>query len=295
VLVSVLLAAQYRCVPVNSNVRAHKRMVALEAFPLDTAEDIRRFERCLDDYMSLKTNGGGVAHFSLAEAFGELQGDPDGPRIFAALIDVRISLALLFCDSIALGREANKTMPQALERVGKLTESQAFEIRMEMHRYANSFILRFRSLWDKFMGLLVLRFAPQDYERFASSKSKKAAFRKIMAHHSILPDGFVSTAEGLIQKFDDSHRTPEAHGTGTLRKKSFAWNSHTESPPMALLGYWNFMNEVAHVLGECLIRARGSASLLLGKESRMRPNKSIDTDVLSAGFASLLSAGHLQR
>jgi hypothetical protein len=48
-------------------------------------------------------------------------------------------------------------------------------------------------------------------------------------------------------------------------------------------------------LEECLIRARGSASLLLGKESRMRPNKSIDTDVLSAGFASLLSAGHLQR
>jgi hypothetical protein len=27
----------------------------------------------------------------------------------------------------------------------------------------------------------------------------------------------------------------------------------------------------------------------------MRPNMSIDTDVLSAGFAGLLSAGHLQR
>jgi len=27
----------------------------------------------------------------------------------------------------------------------------------------------------------------------------------------------------------------------------------------------------------------------------MSPNKSIDTDVLSAGFTGLLSAGHLQR
>jgi hypothetical protein len=27
----------------------------------------------------------------------------------------------------------------------------------------------------------------------------------------------------------------------------------------------------------------------------LRPNKSIDTDVLPAGFARLLSAGHLQR
>jgi hypothetical protein len=224
-------------------------MVALQAFPLDTVDGIRRFERCLDEYVGAQTNGAGVAHFSLATAFGELQEDPLGGKLFAALTDVRISLALLCCDTIALGRNANRTMPQALPNAGELTESQAFEIRMEIHRHANSFILRFRSLWDKFMGLLVLRFAPQDYERFASSKSKKAAFRKIMAQHSILPDGFMGTAEGLIRKFDDSHRTPEAHGTGTLRKSSFSWGSHEESPPMALLGYWNFLNEVAHVIG----------------------------------------------
>jgi hypothetical protein len=224
-------------------------MVALEAFRLDSADDIRRFERCLDQYVDAKTNGAAVAHFSLAEAFAGLQGDPDGARIFAALTDIRISLALLLCDSIALGRETNKTMPQALADAGNLTESQAFEIRMEIHAHANSFVLRLRSLWDKFMGLLVLRFASQEYERFAASKSKKAAFRKIMAQHSIMPDGFVSTVEALIQKFDDTHRTAEAHGTGTLRKSSFSWEAHTESPPMALLGYWNFVNEIAHIVG----------------------------------------------
>lgn len=99
------------------------------------------------------------------------------------------------------------------------------------------------------MGVMVLRFASQDYERFASSKSKKAAFRKIMAQHPSIPGGFVFKAESLIQKFDDTHRTPEAHGTGTLRKSSFSWSVHSESPPIALLGYWNFVNEVAHVLG----------------------------------------------
>lgn len=224
-------------------------MVAIEAFPLNSAGDIGRFERCLDDYVSVKTSGAGVAHFSLENAFVDLLSDPDGARIFAALTDIRISLALLFCDVHALGREVNKTMPDALEKLGPLAESQAFEIRMEMHRHANSFILRFRSLWDKFMGLLVLRFAPQEYERFASSKSKKAAFRKIMEQLAILPDDFVSTAEGFIQKFDDTHRTPEAHGTGTLRKSSFSWQTHADSPPMALLGYWNFLNAVAHVVG----------------------------------------------
>ena len=224
-------------------------MVSLETFPLDTADDIRRFERCLDNYVKVQTNGANVAHFSLAEAFDDLQGQPHGGRMFAALTDLRISLALLYCDSIALGREANRTMPDALEKAGQLSESQAFEIRMEIHCHANSFILRFRSLWDKFMGLLVLRFAAQDYDRFANSKSKKAAFRKIMAQHGILPEGFVSTAEGLVQKFDDTHRTPEAHGTGTLRKSSFAWTAHADSPPMALLGYWNFLNELMHVIG----------------------------------------------
>lgn len=224
-------------------------MVDLEAFTLGSADDICRFERCLDEYVNAKTKGAAVTHFSLVEAFAELQGDPDSGRIFAALTDIRISLALLLCDSIALGREMNKTMPQVLAKSGQLTESQTFEIRMDIHAHANSFILRFRSLWDKFMGLLVLRFAPQEYERFASSKSKKAAFRKIMSQHPIMPDGFVLTVEGLIQKFDDTHRTAEAHGTGSLRKSSFSWEAHTESPPMALLGYWNLVNEIAHIVG----------------------------------------------
>lgn len=224
-------------------------MVALDSFPLNSADDIQRFECCLDEYVDAKTNGFAVAHFSLVEAFAVLQGDPDGARIFAALTDIRISLALLMCDSFSLGREMNKTMPQVLAKAGQLPESQAFAIRMEIHAHANSFILRFRSLWDKFMGLLLLRFAPQDYQRFASSKSKKAAFRKIMAQHQIMPDGFVSTAEGLIQKFDDTHRTAEAHGTGTLRKSSLSWNDHTESPSVALLGYWNFLNDIAHIVG----------------------------------------------
>ena len=224
-------------------------MVTLQAFPLDTVDDIQRFEHCLDEYVHAQTNGAAIVHFSLTTAFEELQEDPLGAKLFAALTDVRISLALLNCDSVALGRSLNRTMPQAMPSVGELMQSQAFELRMDIHRHANSFILRIRSLWDKFMGLLVLRFAPQDYERFASSKSKKAAFRKIMAQHSILSDGFAVTAEELIQKFDDSHRTPEAHGTGTLRKSSFTWGSHEESPPIALLGYWNFLNEIAHVIG----------------------------------------------
>ena len=65
-----------------------------------------------------------------------------------------------------------------------------------------------------------------------------------------MPAEFVSTAEQIIQSFDDRLRTPEIHGTGTLRKMSFTWSELEGSPPMALLGYWNFLNEVLHTLGK---------------------------------------------
>lgn len=218
-------------------------MKALETFPLESVEDIRRFERCLDSYAKTKTRGFAVAHFSLAEAFISLQGDPEGGRMFAALVDIRLSLVLLACDAVALGGWANKVMPR------EPTDDQSFEVRMGMHAHGNSFILRFRSLWDKFMGLLILRFAPQEYDRFSSAKSKKAVFRKVMCHHAALPDGFVALAESIVQRFDDTHRTSEAHGTGSLRKTSFAWSNHNDSPPSLLLGYWNFANDVAHNIG----------------------------------------------
>jgi hypothetical protein len=169
--------------------------------------------------------------------------------MFAALVDLRISLALIEQHVLALGKSYNASLPSDGAEPGSIDDAQSFLLRMNIHDHANAFVLRFRSIWDKIMGILVLRFEPSRYESFCSSKSKKASFRKIFAAHPFIPEDFVRTAESIIQSFDDGLRTSEAHGTGTLRKTSFTWIDHQQSPPMALLGYWNFLNEIAHTIG----------------------------------------------
>jgi hypothetical protein len=173
----------------------------------------------------------------------------NGGHLFSALADLRISFALLECDHVALGRVMNKVF--ALEKSGleQLTEQQAFDIRMEIHAHGNSFTLRCRSLWDKLMGILVQHFCPQEYDRFISSKSKKAAFRKIMAKVPALPDGFIESVERFMQGFDDRIRTGEAHGTGSLRKSSFTWGRYEEGVALGLYHYWNFVNHVTLIVG----------------------------------------------
>jgi hypothetical protein len=221
----------------------------LVPFPLGSTSDVETFERHLHTYVKARTGFDSLSHFSLARVHEALLKESSGSRVFAAMVDLRISLALLEQHTIALGRLLNRSIPD--EENKALNESEAsFLARMEIHDHANAFVLRFRSIWDKVMGVLVLRFEPSRYESFINAKSKRAAFRKILPAHPVIPADFVSAAEAIIRAFDDRLRTPESHGTGTLRKTSFTWSEIEASPPIALLGYWNFLNDVMHTLGK---------------------------------------------
>lgn len=233
-------------------------MTQLQAFELSSVEDIDRFEKLLFAYVEREA-AEMPAFFTLVEAYKYLQDDPDGARLFTSLLDIQISIALLWCDVIVLGGQFNRTTPARMaERKSPFPEAEAFRLRMRMHQSANGFVFRFRSLWDKLMGLFVLRFVPERYDWFCSAKSKKAAFRKIMAAHDFLAPGLVETASQLVQGFDDLHRTAEAHGTGTLRKVSFSWTTAEDSPAVKLLGYWNFVCETAHAVGRMFNPSRRS-------------------------------------
>jgi len=222
----------------------------LHPFPINTAEEVGDFEFGLNAYVKSKTGFDSLAHFSLVRVRQALLDDPDGGRLFAAIVDLRISLSLLEQHTIALSKLFNKSIPSEDEETLGLDHQSSFLLRMEIHDHANAFVLRFRSIWDKIMGILVLRLQPDRYDSFCQSKSKKSSFRKIFPSHPVVPVTFVDAAEKIIQSFDDRLRTPETHGTGTLRKVSFTWNELQGSPPMALLGYWNFLNEVVHTLAK---------------------------------------------
>lgn len=97
-------------------------------------------------------------------------------------------------------------------------------------------------MWDKLMGLIILIYAPGDYDAFSNAKSKKRTFTKIAQKHGFAESGFLTNLNELLTRFDNTFRTSEAHGTGTLRKYSFSMESMADNPQIELIGFWNAVN-----------------------------------------------------
>ena len=182
-----------------------------------------------------------LPHISLTSAFDYLSKRDDRNRVFAALLDVQINFLMLWIDSSSVGAAWAAFSPAGNLAGGSILDSPPkFFGKMDIHRYNSSFVLRYRALWDKLMGLLILIQAPAEYDGFYAAKSRKKMFRRIAIrfwdHVSI------DSLTEFLDKFDDSFRTAEAHGTGVLRKSSFTMETLDKNPQLDLLGYWNVIN-----------------------------------------------------
>jgi hypothetical protein len=199
---------------------------------------------------ALAQYGGGIIHISLPDAFSKCQHLNQGTQVFAAIFDIYINAGLLWIDAWELGCTANAEMKLKKSSASALESPELFKLRMNEHRHANSFVFRYRAIWDKIMGLFVLLAEPSRYESYIGAKSRKAAFRKICEKSESFPKDFGEQLSGILTSFDNAFRTPEAHGTGRLRKFTFALGDPIDRPTMELsLKYWNVLNEVLHQLG----------------------------------------------
>ena len=134
------------------------------------------------------------------------------------------------------------------------------------------------------MGILFLLYECQKYENYIKNRSRKSYFVKnaqewpeISVHfrkcltnivrtwliHSEqreaakeiddlnlivpFPDPFLKLLGDVIEMVDDI-RTPEAHGTGFLRKWSLANFPIDKSRDFSLINHWNVANEFMHAL-----------------------------------------------
>lgn len=199
---------------------------------------------------ALAEYGGGIVHISLPDAFSKCQHLSQGAQLFAAIFDIYVNACLLWIDTWELGRTANAEIRLKKSNLSVLENPELFKLRMNEQRYANSFVFRYRAIWDKVMGLLVLLAEPSRYENYVGSKSRKAAFKKISDSSEAFPQDFAESLSKILTSFDNEFRTPEAHGTGRLRKFTFALGDPIDRPTMELsLRYWNILNEVLHQLG----------------------------------------------
>ena len=151
-----------------------------KAFILGSREEVVAFEMMLDSY-STQNFQTSLQHISLVEAYDYLKNRQDGSRVFAAILDLRISLILVFSDIVSMGAVWNRFFSKGkLEGGSVLDNTTKFNGKMDIHRFNTSFVLRYRALWDKVMGLLILMDAPLHYDQFMKAGSRKKEFIKIM-------------------------------------------------------------------------------------------------------------------
>lgn len=220
-----------------------------ESFSLKNREEVESFENLLAQYT--KTRGQlSLSHISLTSVYDALQEREDGGKVFTAILDIQINFMLLYCDSHSVGATWNQLFSKGKFEGGSVLDNPVkFFGKMDIHRFNTSYILRYRALWDKLMGFLILLFVPNEYDRFCKSKSKKKSFKKIAHGVPQLTDEFVLSLENMLQKFDNEFRTAEAHGTGVLRKYSFTMESMHQNPQIELVGYWNMLNDFIAKIG----------------------------------------------
>lgn len=222
-----------------------------QEFTITSREEAELF--VLRNGETLAKYGNGVVHISLADAFTTCQHLENGSKVFASIFDIYINTTLVWIDNWELGCTVNEVKPGDQVGASVLDRPDLFAIRMREHRYATSFVFRYRALWDKLMGLLILLAEPTKYERYVSAKSRKAEFKKISVVSLTLSSELAEQISDILSTFDNDFRTPEAHGMGRLRKYTFAMGEPIDRPPIMLnLKYWNILNEFLHQVGSNL-------------------------------------------
>lgn len=117
----------------------------------------------------------------------------------------------------------------------------------------NAFVLRLRALWDKLMGILVLKFCPDSYPKFTSAGSRKTEFAKLMSGH--LEEASINSIIDLVTILDEKFRTAEAHSSGTIRNWIFTkWNPNPINTPFGqLLSLYSSTFDYVRQISDCLI------------------------------------------
>ncbi len=224
-----------------------------KSFILKNREEVANFDGWLKKYEKKKL-GLTLDHIVLVKAYDKLRERNDGGRVFTALLDLQINFTLLACDhwkTLAIMNTYFPTIFKILEDGSIKYRSEGSSLfdseenffgKMEIQRYSTTFVLKYRALFDKIMGLILLMFAPAEYETFCKARRKKNCFIKIASKLPEVPERLVNQIENLITKFDSTFRTSEAHGTGSLRKWVFLMDSPYTNPQGELMDYWNFLN-----------------------------------------------------
>lgn len=205
-----------------------------QEFKLKDKSEVIRFNELLENYVYDEIHISFSA-ISLPAWFDKCMAIEQGGRLFAALFDLKITIAFLFIDSIKAAPDGDSMNRR--DDIDILSNLVLFKKKLKMLHENIDLVMRYRAFYDKFMGVLVLAFCPDEYDSFVKADSRKKEFGKKMAGH--LDSSDIKSLNASISHLDDTFRTPEVHQTGRMRKWVLSSRDLFLDNEIDLLGYMN--------------------------------------------------------
>lgn len=259
-----------------------------EPFRITSIRDAESFGRYISRYGEATMPGYNVCdHIRNIYQYSRIHCDDSriNGKLLHGYIDLGLTYLFMMKDVYQAGGKQNQLQDMGKIASGSvLKDFQLFCGKMDILDSLSSFSFRNRAFWDKYFGMLFLLYEWKKYEKFINAKSRKkyfvenarvwtgfsVNFRKRLTNvvrtwliHSgrtdaareidklnfivEFPDPFLTLMSEVIE-MSDAIRTPEAHGSGFLRKWSLANIPTDRSRDFSLINHWNVSNEFMHAL-----------------------------------------------
>lgn len=239
----------------SANVEERRKFFGIDAdavkaqeFSLNNKDEVVKFSDLIKNYVEEETHL--PFHWiDLPRWFDRcMRMNENGGRLFSAILDLKITFAFVFIDY-------HRTIPgykamNCKETPCILTDPNLFKEKMDLLHSNIDMAIRFRTFYDKLMGVFVLLFCPERYKKFDSSRSRKAEFKKLM-QDQIDPESLDSLF-AIISSLDDNFRTAEVHQTGRMRKWVLGGRDSFVDNVVDLGGYFNNILDLADWLDELI-------------------------------------------
>ena len=206
-------------------------------------------------------------------------------KLLNAVVDLELTYLFMMKDSQLAGGIHNRLDDAGkIVSTSVLQDFDLFSGKVDILYALSALSLRLRAFWDKYAGVLFLLYEFQEYDNFIGARRRRRFFvrkandwpeislhlRKCLTNiirtwliHSgqregareidsrkfvvPFPDPFLKIMDDAIGMVDEI-RTPEAHGSGFLRKWSLANLPIDRSRDFSLMNHWNVANEFMHAL-----------------------------------------------
>jgi hypothetical protein len=189
-----------------------------EYFKLNNSNEILRFESYLKSYYGTRSHFDLLPYLDLISWFDFCQKNQEsGAKIFTAILDIKINLLFVDIERTQV-QQMWEGKSDVMTTKSIIEDFDFFHLSFDLFESLSTYIFKYRALLDKIMGLIVLYFSPENYNKFRRGDSRKKIFKSIFENNNIPINLSFQNVFDFLEQFDERLRTPEAHATGSIRK-----------------------------------------------------------------------------